>query len=327
MRKNLLCLAFCLMLICMSQAVYAQSMKTLPITLNYDEPSGLNAYVKGDEVYVPVREVLERCCMEVSWDNAAKQTVISNGRSATIIRQQGKQWYIDGEIAEPEDTPMLYKGKLYLPYRFIDSLSEAEITLEQGMKDDGKSFNIAINVQFPLTYVDGQWLAYGKPIKEAAAGAYYMHFHIGENTVGSDHLWILYPDGSCKRVARERRIDEWLVKDNVCYYMFKDTFFSCAKYKFYAVDLETGKKTQLGAEDYFYNMSIRKDGNLYILGNEPAALGSLITDKGIVTTGIATMAAIEEFVNNEELMRQTYGVYLLPLDGGEPVLQRLINID
>lgn len=314
-------LAALLFVLCWNGA-YAQSMKRIPVNFN-DQASGLYGYVKGETVYAPARGVLELCCVGVHWDNAAKQAVINDGRSTTVIRQQGKQWYIDGALAGPEEEPMLYKGKLYLPCDFIRDFCDASISFSG---DSWKAVD-GINIQFPLAYVDGQWLAYDKPIRKAAAGANFMLYHVGDNVVGSDYLWILYPDGSHKQVTRERMIDEWLVKDNVCYYMFNDTFFSCSKCKFYAVDLETGKKTQLGAEDYFYNMSIRKDQSLYVLGNEPASLGSLITDKGIVTTGIAARAAIEEFVNNEELMRQTYGVYLLPLDGGEPVLQRLINID
>lgn len=327
MKKIIFCFLVYLMLVCIPQAAFAQNMQTIPIMFNYDEPSGLNSYVKGATVYVPLRDVLERCCVEVHWDNSAKQTIISDGLSATVIRQQGRQWYIDGKAARPEQTPLLYKGKLYLPYTFMDNLCEAEITLIQKGTDTDQLTKEAINVQFPLVYVDGQWHSDGKPIKEAAEGVYYICFHIGEMTVGSDHLWALYPDGRCKRLTSDWRINEWLIKDNVCYYMAKQTVFPCAKYKIYAVDLETSQKTQLGSDDYFYNLSIKKDGPLYVLGNEPASLSSLLTDKGVITTGIATLAATDEFVNDEELMRQTYGVYLLPLDGGPQVLQRTINID
>lgn len=319
MSKKIPYILLCFVLLFIFQTTLSHAAETYPIIFN-GQPSGLSAYIKNETAYLPLRDIVESCCVDINWDNANKQATVSTGLDSTILRLQGGKWYLDGEAIKEDRIPLIRNDQLYLPLRFMAGLCEIELDWDTDKKQ--------VEVNFPLVYADSQWQYYNgrelKPLKKAAGKEVYCtSIRRGEPTTGSDYLWALYPDGQYKRLASDWVINDWQIRDDVCYYLAMQMGFG-DKYRVYAVNLTDGTKTQLGNPDYVYNITIKKEGSVYVLPNhtnQPKEWN--VTDKGVVITGISKKALSDDVVADEELMRQTYGRYLLTLDGEQTMQQAL----
>lgn len=147
MKRLLLAFTVCIMLLCVPQVAFAKTIDTVPIIFN-SQSSGLSAYIEGESVYLPLRNIMNECYVDVDWDNAKKQAKISNGVETTVIERRGNQWYVNGEVAQAEQTPMIHKNQLYLPMQIIQNLCEIRVSWYGGSK---------VEVEFPLMYTDGEW--------------------------------------------------------------------------------------------------------------------------------------------------------------------------
>ncbi len=314
---GLICLVFCFM----PQAVLAATTATCPISFN-GETGKLTAFIQNETAYLPLRDTIELCCVTIDWDNANKQATVSTGLDTTVFKLTGGKWYLDGKEMNESREPLIRNNQLYLPLYAIRNLCEVKVHWNREQQQ--------IEVDFPFVYIAGQWQYYDgmkyTPIKKAAGQeACYRTVHLGEGTTGTDYLWELKSDGQCRRLAADWNITDWQIKDGVCYYLAMQMGFG-DKYRVYAVDLTDGKKTQLGDPDYLYNITIKKDGPLYVLtGYTTQPKDWRVKNEGVLINGIAEAALSDDVVEDEELMQQTYGRYLLPLDGGEQTMLKALS--
>lgn len=313
----LICLVFCFM----PQAVRAEITATCPISFN-GETGKLTAFIQNETAYLPLRDTVELCCVTIDWDNTKKQAVVSTGLDDTVFKLAGGKWYLDGKEMNERRVPLIRNNQLYLPLYSIQKLCEVNVNWNKEQQ--------RIDVYFPFVYTAGQWQYYNRtkyiPVKKSVGQeSCYMITHMGEATTGTDYLWELKSNGQYRRLAADCQIADWQIKDGVCYYLAMQMGFG-DKYCVYAVDLTDGKKTQLGNPDYVYHITVKKDGPLYVLTNYTNRPKDWrVESEGVLINGIAKAALSDDVVEDEELMQQTYGRYLLPLDGGEQTMLKALS--
>ncbi len=305
----------------MPQITLAASTESYPISFN-GETGKLTAFIKNDTAYLPLRDIIGLCFVEINWDNVNKQANVNTGLDSTVFSLKNGVWYINGQEMSGGRTPLIYNNQLYLPLYVMTELCEVKAYWYSGDKQ--------IEVSFPVVYTNGQWqYSDGTAIEllEQADGkdVCCTVLRQGEPTMGCDYLWALYANGEYRRLTSEWNIADWQIRDGVCYYLAKQMGFG-DKFRVYAVDLTDGTKKQLGNPEYVYHITIKKAGSMFGLSNNGnQSKDWQVTDEGVLINGISEAALSDEVVADEELMRQTYGRYLLPLDGGEQTMLEALS--
>lgn len=328
MKKVLFVMMFLLVLVVLPGAANAASDDTCEVLVNGDE-SGMVAYVQDGVSFLPLRELAELFFLDIDWDNAEKCATVTMRFANGDIVDTNKMYLGDKKYYVPrangtvdsydlDAAPLVRNGRVYLPLRFMSELCEGRVDWNE---ETGK-----IEV-YCLQFKNGSWntdIGDGRDIKARGEDdTIYTAARIGEPTMGHDNLWALYPDGRAERLNSAWIIPEVKVDDDTVYYLSWQMGFG-EQYRIYAVDLNTKETAWLGDPEFIYNTPI-VDKGIYVLGSgKDLADPWQVTEDGVLAIGFSGEALADDVVEDVELARETYGLWLLDKDGkGQTLVKQL----
>ncbi len=84
-------------------------------------------FVQGGRALVPVRAISSALKAEVNWDAKTRTVVITRGEKAITLYLDKKEATVDGKTITLDIAPVLKKGRVFLPLRFVSEQLNAEV--------------------------------------------------------------------------------------------------------------------------------------------------------------------------------------------------------
>lgn len=86
--------------------------------------------IENGRTLVPIREVLEKMGMEVTWDSKS-QTIKAVGKKTILLTINSFVAFVDGESCYLEASPKIILGRTMLPLRFVSESLGAEVVWQK----------------------------------------------------------------------------------------------------------------------------------------------------------------------------------------------------
>ncbi|NGQ94510.1 copper amine oxidase N-terminal domain-containing protein [Brevibacillus sp. SYP-B805] len=89
--------------------------------------SDVAPFVQGGRALVPVRAISSALKADVKWDAKTRTVVITRGERSITLYLDKKEATVDGKTITLDIAPVLKKGRVFLPLRFISEQLKAKV--------------------------------------------------------------------------------------------------------------------------------------------------------------------------------------------------------
>ena len=320
-----------------------------------DSPQIING-----RVLLPMRSLFEMFYLDVHWDhnNRTVETVIGDRRikiqinnnqvSHTHFNWHSDEWHEQFNIVD--QPPILINGKTYMPLRFIAETLDFMVTW------DDETRNVSINR--PIFFRDGSWFAFDgfwssrtltppneliyRPLDESIDmywnyrgidNLIFIKIPIDTGASGWGHLYMLDNNGRSRLIHTTGcQIANIKMDDNFIYMLKFQRSPWTPTSSIFRIQLDNpSDRIRLGDNSFSYGRSIRLNeiAETSEFWLEGTGYGFEIREDGVFTTGYNASLILEGRLSPDSLdfLKQSYGYYLLPRDGGTPILMENIMLE
>ncbi len=117
MKIKLFTIVLLILTIAFSGAIYANGLSVVVEDEKYDfDPQPIN---EDGKILVPMRNLFEALDVPIRWDQSSKTVTATLENHEINLCINSNAAFINGEVAELDMSPVLYKGTAFVPLRFI----------------------------------------------------------------------------------------------------------------------------------------------------------------------------------------------------------------